>query len=81
MVTLNRTDFLIQCAKAKKSFNDTLPCIIDMEDDLWTVDETHGSYPHINFSASNPNEQIILCGSMAGIDKIQQEFMSKKQGN
>jgi hypothetical protein len=40
MVTLNRTDFLIQCAKAKKSFNDTLPCIIDMEDDLWTVDET-----------------------------------------
>lgn len=81
MITLKRTDFLIECAKAKKSFNDALPCIIDMDNDLWTVDETHEAYPHINFSASSSNQQIILCGSMAGIDKIQQEFMAKKQGN
>ena len=81
MITLKRTDFLLECAKAKKSLNDVLPCIIDMQDDLWIIDEMHESYPHMNFSATNTNEQIILCGSMAGIDKIQQEFMSKKQGS
>jgi hypothetical protein len=81
MITLTRTDFLIQCAKAKKNLLDVLPSVLDMQDDLWTIDETHESYPHINFSASNSNEQIILCGSMAGVDRIQQEFMSKKQGN
>lgn len=81
MITLTRTDFLIECAKAQKSLNDALPCVIDMQDDLWTIDETHESYPHINFSASNSNQKVILCGSMAGVDRIQQEFIAKKQGN
>lgn len=80
MITLERKDFLIQCAKARKSLEETLPCVINMNNNLWTIDETHESYPHTNFSATS-SEQIILCGSMAAVDRIQQEFISKQQGD
>jgi hypothetical protein len=81
MIKLKRNQFLIQCAQAKKSLTDTLSCIIDMEGDIWTADETHESYPTINFGDENSNSNIMLCGSMKSVDKIQESFLLNKFGS
>lgn len=52
-----------------------------VDNDLWTIDDNHEAYPHINFGDDNPKLQTILIGSMNGIDKIQEDFLLNKYGS
>ena len=77
MLNINKYDFLKQCALAKKSFHDVINCIIDMNDDIWTVDDSHPDFPHIIASLSS-SKTVILAGNTGIIDKLQEEFLANK---
>lgn len=77
MLNINRYDFLKQCALAKKSFYDVVNCIVDMNNEIWTVDDSHHDYPHVVVSLSS-SKTVTLCGDLNSINKVQEEFLANK---
>jgi hypothetical protein len=78
MLKVNRYDFLKQCALAKKSIYEVIGCIIDMENNIWIVDDTHPDYPRVLESLSS-SKTVTFCGDINSINKIQQEFLFNKK--
>lgn len=45
MITADKQLFLMRCAQRGYMLEDVLPCVVKQEGEMWTVDETHPSYP------------------------------------
>lgn len=46
MITCHKENLIARCRERGYSLEDVMPCVIKQKGDLWTIDETHESYPH-----------------------------------
>jgi hypothetical protein len=79
MLKINKYKFLKQCALAKKTLQDVMSCIVDMNGDIWTVDDSHKDYPFVAQSLSIDN--IVLFGSTNCLKEIENKFLEEKNKN
>lgn len=78
MITLDRLEFLKMCVKKGVSLEQAAPSIVSMNNNLWTCDESHPSFPSVITSASSDNEMVVLFGSMQSVDNFQNNFINTK---
>jgi hypothetical protein len=45
MIVCNKTFLLERCVQRGYSLDEVMPCVVKREGDMWTIDETHSSYP------------------------------------
>jgi hypothetical protein len=46
MTTCDKKFLIARCQERGYSLEEVMPCVIHQAGDMWTIDETHPSYPH-----------------------------------
>jgi len=46
MITCHKAHLIARCQERGYSLSEVMPCVIKKAGDMWTIDETHESYPH-----------------------------------
>jgi hypothetical protein len=46
MITCNKDHLIARCRERGYSLPEVMPCVVKQAGDMWTIDETHPSFPH-----------------------------------
>ena len=46
MITCNKAHLIARCRERGYSLPEVMPCVVKQAGDMWTIDETHPSFPH-----------------------------------
>jgi hypothetical protein len=46
MITCNKSHLIARCQERGYSLPEVMPCVVKQAGDMWTIDETHPSFPH-----------------------------------
>lgn len=60
MITGNKQHFIQRCLDRGYAVRDAMPCVLQQDGDLWTVDETHSAYPS---QRAEPPRAVAIAGN------------------
>jgi len=64
MITCDKKFLERRCLERGYALAEVMPCVVSQDGDLWTVDETHWSYPAVR----RPGPKKVTSGCLAGTE-------------